>query len=113
MLASSSLAVCFHQGRSQMTYPAGSLSGVIDRATGSAAVPQGRHLTFKPCGRLSGGRGLGSRLQDLDHQPIGALAFALEIRAMTGHACLEPRDLRLQCLGLCHQQGNVGRPAIV
>src|SRR5438046_9577901 len=83
----------------------------VDRAAGSATAPQSRHLTFKPCRRLPGRRGLGGRLHKLNHEPIGALAFALEICAVAGRACFEPRDLRLQCLELCRQQRKGARLA--
>jgi hypothetical protein len=43
--------------------------------------PQSRHLTFEPC-RLLGCHSLGSRLQQLNRQAIGALA--LEICSVIG-----------------------------
>ena len=57
---------------------------LVDRAIGAGTGPQDRHLPFKPRRRLPGCRGLGGRLQQLGHQAIGALAFALEIGAVTG-----------------------------
>src|SRR6202008_1601449 len=84
-----------------------SLSVVVDRAIGSATGAQSRHFTFKPCRRLPGSRGLGSRLQGIADQPISALALALEIAAVTGCARLEPRDLRAQCRDPCPQQNDV------
>src|SRR5882724_9957372 len=73
-----SLAVCFHNGRSQMSQEACSLSVAVDRAASSATGPQSRHLSFKPRRHLLGCHGLGSRLQQLNHEAIGALAFPLE-----------------------------------
>src|SRR5258705_5510538 len=84
-----------------MSQSACSLSVAIDRAAGSATGPQSRHLTFKPCRRLLGRHSLGSRLQQLNRQAIGALALAFEICSVIGCPCFEPRDLRLQCLDLC------------
>jgi hypothetical protein len=73
----------------------------VGRAGSSAASPQRRHLTFKPCRHLLGCHNLGSRLKQLNRQAIGALALALEICSVIGCRCFEPRDLRLQCLNLC------------
>ena len=98
---SSSLAVCFYQSRSQTPKSAWTLSVAVDRAISSASGPQSSHLPFKPCRRLLGCRGLGSRLQQLDYQAIGALAFVLKICAVTGCARFEPRVLRFQYLYLC------------
>ena len=78
-----------------MSQSACGLSVVVDRAASSATGPQNRHLAFKPCRRLLGRRSLGSRLQQLIHQAIGALALALEICPVTGCPCFEQRDLRL------------------
>jgi hypothetical protein len=83
-----------------MSESAFNLSVAIDRAASSANGPQS-HLTFKPCRRLLGCHSLGSRLQQLNRQAIGALALVLEICPVTGCRCFEPRDLRLQCLDLC------------
>jgi hypothetical protein len=66
----------------------------VDRATSSAIDPQ---KTFEPRRRLLSRHSLGSRLQQLNHQPIGALALTLEIGPVTRCRCFEPRDLRLQC----------------
>jgi hypothetical protein len=93
-----------------MSQSACSLSVAIDRAASSATGPQIRHLTFKPCRRLIGCHGLGSRLQQLNRQAIGALALALEICSVIGCSCFEPRDLRVQCLDLC-RYGDVARLA--
>jgi len=67
-------------------------------AASSATRPQSRHLTFKPCRYLLGCHSLGSRLQQLNLQAIGALALVLEICSVIGCPFFEPRDLRLQCL---------------
>jgi hypothetical protein len=67
----------------------------VDRAASSATGPQSRHLIFKPCRHLIGGHSLGSRLQQLNSQAIGALALALEICPVIGCPRFEPRDLRL------------------
>jgi hypothetical protein len=75
----------------------------VDRTTNSATGPQ---KTFKPRRRFLGSHGLGSRLQQLNHQPIGALALTLEIGPVTRCPCFEPRYLRLQCHELC-RQGDV------
>ena len=61
-----------------MSQSACSSSVAVDRAASSATGPQSRHLTFKPCCRLLGCHSLGSRLQQLNRQAIGALALALE-----------------------------------
>src|SRR5580693_220299 len=90
-----------------MSQSACSLSVAVDRAASSATGPQSRNLTFKPCRRLLGGQSLGSRLQQLNSQAIGALALALEICSVIGCPCFESRDLRLQCLDLCRQYGDV------
>jgi hypothetical protein len=73
--------------------------------------PQSRHLTFKPRRRLLRRHSLGSCLQQLNHQAIGALALTLEICPVTRCRRFEPRDLRLQCLDLCRQWGDVAFPA--
>ena len=70
----------------------------VDRAASSAIGPQSRHLTFKPCRYLLGRHNLGSRLQQLNVEAIGALALALEIRSVIGCPCFELRDRRLQRL---------------
>jgi hypothetical protein len=88
------------------------LSGTVDWAASSADGPQSRDLTLKPCRRLLGCHGLGSRLQQFDRQAIRALALTLEICPMTGCPCFEPRDLGLQCLDLCRWWGNVACPAM-
>jgi hypothetical protein len=75
----------------------------LDRATGSAIGPQ---KTFEPRRRLLSRHSLGSRLQQLNHQPIGALALTLEIGPVSRYRRFEPRDLRLQCHNLC-RQGDV------
>jgi hypothetical protein len=67
----------------------------VDRAASSATGPQSRHLTLKPCRRLLGCHSLGSPLQQLNSQAIGALALALEICPVIGCPRFEPRDLRL------------------
>ena len=72
----------------------------VDPAASSATGPQSRHLTFKPYRHLLGCHSLGSRLQQLYRQAIGALALALEICSVIGCPCFEPRDLRLQGLDL-------------
>jgi hypothetical protein len=81
-----------------MSQSACSLSVAVDRAASSATGPQGRHLTFKPRRHLLGRHNLGSRLQQLNLEAIGALALALEICAVIGCPCFEPRDRRLQRL---------------
>jgi hypothetical protein len=63
-----------------------------------ATNPKGRQLAFKPCRRFLGRRGLGSRLEQLHHQAIGALA--LKVCSVIRRPCFEPRDLRLRCLDL-------------
>jgi hypothetical protein len=68
-----------------------------------ATNPEGRQLAFKPCRRFLGRRGLGSRLEQLHHQAIGALALALKVCSVTRRPCFELRDLRLQCLDLARQ----------
>jgi hypothetical protein len=93
-----SLAVCFHYCRGYMFKSACSLCVALDRTASSATGPQSCHLTFKPCRYLRGCYSLGSRLQQLNRQAIGALAPALEIRSVIGCPFFEPRDLRLQCL---------------
>ena len=84
-----------------------SACGLSLAAGRSVTGPQSRHLAFKPRRRFLGRHGLGSRLEQLNHQAIGALALALEICPVTGRPCFELRDLRLQCLDLCRQQGDV------
>src|SRR5258708_19980554 len=91
-----------------MSQSACSLSVAVDRAASSATGPQSRHLTFKPCRHLLGCLSLGSRLQQLNRQAIGALA--LEICFVIGCPCVEPRDLRLQCLDLCRQYAHFHSP---
>src|ERR1700730_11113829 len=66
----------------------------VHQSINSATAPQ---KPFKPRCRLLGRHGLGGRLQQLDHQPIGTLALPLEIYPITGRRCFEPDDLRLQC----------------
>src|SRR6202158_4449250 len=90
-----------------MSQSACSLSAAVDRAASSATGPQSCHLIFKPCRHLLGCHSLGSHLQQLNRQAIGALALALEICPVIGCPCFEPRDLRLQCLDLCRQWGDV------
>src|SRR5260370_26232474 len=90
-----------------MSQSACSLSVAVDRAASSAKGRQSRHLTFKPCRRLLGCHSLGSRLQQLNRQAIGALALALEICSVIGRPYFEPRDPRLQCLDLCRNRGDV------
>ena len=77
----------------------------VDRATSSATGPQ---KTFKPRRRFSGRRRLCVSLQQLNHQPIGALALPLEIRPVTRCRSFEPRDLRVQCHNLS-RHGDVAR----
>ena len=79
------------------------MSVAVDRAASSATGPQSRNLALKPCRHLIGGHSLGSRLQQLNRQTIGAFALALEICSVIGCSCFEPRDLRLQCLDLCRE----------
>jgi hypothetical protein len=74
-----------------MSQSARSLSVAVDRAANSATGSQKRHFTFKPCHHLLGCNSLGSRLQQLNRQAIGAL----EICSMIGCPCFEPRDFRL------------------
>src|ERR1700687_879737 len=90
-----------------MSQSACSFSVVVDQAASSATGPQSRHLTFKPCRRLLGCHSLGRRPQPVNRQAIGALALAFEICSVIGCPCCEPRDLRLQCLDLCRQWGDV------
>jgi hypothetical protein len=73
----------------------------VGRTASSATGAQSRHLALKPLRRLPSRRILGSRLQQLNRQAIGALALALEICSVIGCPSFEPRDLRLQCLDLC------------
>src|SRR5258708_4052263 len=86
-----------------MSQSACSLSATVDRAASS----QSRHLIFKPCRHLLGCHSLGSRLQQLNRQAIGALAPALEICSVIDCPCFETHDLRLQCLDLCRKWGDV------
>src|SRR5713101_8043724 len=86
-----------------MSQSACSLSVAVDRAASS----QSRQLIFKPCRHLVGCHRLGSRLQQLIRQAIGALALALEICSVIGCPCFETHDLRLQCLDLCRKWGDV------
>ena len=86
-----------------MSQSACSLSVAVDRAASSATGSQSRNLAFKPCRHLNGCHSLGSRLQQLNSQAIGALALALEICPVIGGRCFEPRDLRLQCLKPCRR----------
>ena len=79
----------------------------VDRAIGAGTGPQDGHLPLKPRRRLPGGRGLGGRMQQISHQAIGALAFALEIGAVTAGHGFEPADLRLQCRNLGRPLGDV------
>jgi hypothetical protein len=79
------------------------LSVAVDRAASS----QSRHFIFKPCGHFLSCHSLGSRLQQLNRQAIGALALALEICSVIGCPCFEPHDLRLQCLDLRRKWGDV------
>src|ERR1700692_4639073 len=94
-----------------MSQSACSLSVAVDRAASSATGPQSRHLTLKPYRRILGCHSLGSPLQQLSRQAIGALALALKICSVIGCPCFEPRDLHPQCLDLCRQYGNVACPA--
>jgi hypothetical protein len=89
-----------------MSKSACSLSAAVDRAAGS----QSRHLIFKPCRHLLGCHSLGSRLQQLNRQAIGALARARENCSVIRGPSLEPRYLRLQCPDLC-RYGDVARLA--
>ena len=95
-LLPTSLAVCFHYGRGEMSQSACGLSLAAEPAD-----PQSGQLAFKPRRRFLGRHGLGSRLEQLDHQAIGSLALALKICPVARRPCFEPRDLRLQCLDLC------------
>jgi hypothetical protein len=76
-----------------------SLFAAVDQAASSATGPQSRNLAFKLCRHLIGGHSLGSRLQQLNRQAIGALA--LKICPVIGCPRFESRDLRLQSLDLC------------
>src|SRR4029450_6949384 len=100
-LLPTSLAVCFHYGRGQLSKPACSLFWGADRST---TDPQTRELAFKPCCRFLRRHGLGSRLEQPHHQSVCAIALALEVCTSGCLPCFEPRDLRLQCLDLCRQQ---------
>src|SRR6266699_5131086 len=80
-----------------------SWSVAVDRARSSAVGPQ---KTFEPRRRLLSRHSLGSRLPQLNHQPIGALALTLEIDPVTRYRCFDAPDLRLQCHDLC-RQGDV------
>jgi len=108
----SGLAVCFYQSRSQTPQSAWTICVAVDRTGSSTGGPQSCHLTLKPCRRRFGCRGLGSRLQQLSDQAIGALALALEIGAVAGCTGFEPHVLGLQCLYLGRQQGGVAGLAI-
>ena len=77
-------------------------------AVNRAANAQSRHLIFKPCSHFLGCHSLGSRLQQLNRQAGGALALALEICSVIRGRSFEPHDLRLQCLDLCRQRGELG-----
>ena len=90
LLATPSLAVCVYQSRGELPQPAFRL---VDRIIRAGTGPQHCDLPLEPGSRLPGGRGLGSRLLELGHQAIGALAFMLEIGAVTGRACFKLRDL--------------------
>ena len=76
------------------------LSARFQEAVDRAASSQSRHFIFKPCSHFLSCHSLGSRLQQLNRQAIGALALTLEICFVIGSPCFEPRDLRLQCLDL-------------
>jgi hypothetical protein len=75
----------------------------VSRAASSAIDPQ---KTFEPRDCLLSRHNLGSRLQQLNHQPIGPLALTLKIGPVALYSCFQPRDLRLQCRDLC-PQGDV------
>jgi hypothetical protein len=77
------------------------LSGAVRRAASPANVSQSRHLTFKPCRRLPGCHRFGSRPQQLNRQPIGAFALALEICSVIGRPGFELRDFCFHCLDRC------------
>jgi hypothetical protein len=85
-----------------------SLSVAVDRAASSATGPQSRNLALKPCRHLIGGHSLGSRLQQLNRQAIGALALALKVCSVIRCPSFEPHDLRLQRLDLCRKRGDLG-----
>jgi len=68
-------------------------------------------VALKPCGHHVGCTKLGSRLQQLNAQAIGALTLALGICLMIGGQCLEPRDLRLHGRDACREGGDVACPA--
>jgi hypothetical protein len=78
-----------------------SACGLFVAADRAATNPKSRQLAFKPRSRFLGRHGLGSCLEQLGHQAIGALALALKVCAVTGRPCFEPCDLRLQYLDLC------------
>ncbi|MBV8699446.1 MAG: hypothetical protein JO052_16545 [Bradyrhizobium sp.] len=93
-----------------MSEPALRLSGTFDRAGKPAAGPQ---RTVEPCRGLLGRRGFGIRLQELDEQPIGALALAFEIGTVAGGGELEPRDVGCQLRDFLPQRGGfVGRATV-
>src|SRR5262249_10274623 len=106
-LLPTSLAVCFNYGRGEMSQSACSLSLAVDRAASSATGPQSRQLAFKPCRCFLGRHSVGSRLEQLHHQAIGALALAFKVCPVARRPYFEPRDLRLQCLDLYLQQSDV------
>src|SRR5262249_17321992 len=89
---SRSLAVCGYQICGNIPDPACSQSVAVNRAAGSSTTSQ---ETFKSRRRLPARRGLRIRLQQLEHQPIAALALAFEIGAVTRGHGFEPHDLGL------------------
>jgi hypothetical protein len=99
-LLPASLTVCFHYGRGEMSQSACRLFLAADR---SATDSQSRQLAFEPCRCFLGRHDIGSRLEQLSHQAIGALALALKVCSVTRRPCFELRDLRLQCLDLARQ----------
>ena len=85
-----------------MSQSACSVSVAVDRPNSAATGPHG---AFKLRFRLPGCHSLGSRLQQLTHQTIGALALTLEINPVARSHRFEPRDLRLHCRDLCRKRG--------
>ena len=71
-----------------------------ERAARAAFGPQRRHFVFQSCRPRIGCLRLGARLLQLDGEALGALTLALEHRPVGGCDVFEPRDLRLEGLGL-------------
>ena len=92
-----SRAVCFDDGGGQMSQ---STRGVSRDRAAPAIAPQRRHFVFQSCRPRIGCHGLGGRLLQLDGEAIGALPLAFEHGPVGGCDVFEPRDLRLEGLGL-------------